>query len=210
MKMNSNNCCCNHGQVAEQTKTHQRSRNHIGQQYYNIPQDYRGVKTSPSESRFVLPDIQKTKLDRLPAPPSTLFRIEQLMRMIRDFSDRIGSMLAQNDIKVPPSIMLKLDSSGSVHVGEHPDKGKIERLFASNPQLENNLHEIDFVARAQSISSEDRGFRTKFDKLSGSCKAQMGLVDMLADKGKFPFALLLSTEGGELNNRYFSQRSVAI
>lgn len=128
---------------------------------------------------FKLPGYEPTRLNRLPASPQTLFKKEQLLAMLDDFSKHMYDAILQNGIHVPPSITLGLNGMGDIHlIGSHPDQTGIESLFANNSILSQQFHQIAFTSRLQQLANLQPGFSNDFFKASGDSLAQIMLVQM--------------------------------
>lgn len=141
---------------------------------------------------FRLPDYEPTKLQSLPTTQQNLFRREELLGMLEDFSKQMHQAINQNSIQLPPSIELGLNPMGNIFAEDgHPEQWKIEKLFNITPLLEEKFHQIAFTSRAQQLADLQPSFRGEFFKLSPHNDKQITLVHMRAIELQ-PFRLVIS------------------
>ncbi len=75
------------------------------------------------------------------------------------FSERLGNLFRATGIDIAQPIDLRLDSQGHIRVtNDHPDKEKIEALFADNPDLANQFRGLSAVAALLKAAEEHAAF----------------------------------------------------
>jgi hypothetical protein len=130
---------------------------------------------------FKLPGYEPTKLERLPASPQTLFKKEQLLGMLDEFSKHMYDAILGNGISVPPSITLGMNGMGDISLlGSHPDQSKIEGLFGNNSPLAMQFHQIAFTSRLQQLAAMQPGFKGDFFQYPTNSIQQITFVHMRA------------------------------
>ncbi|MDH5182958.1 MAG: hypothetical protein OEX12_03625 [Gammaproteobacteria bacterium] len=140
---------------------------------------------------FRLPEYEPTRLQLLPAAPQTLFQKEQLQAMLDDFSKHMHEAIVQNQIQLPPSIELSLNSMGNINVlGNHPDQPTIANLFTNNSPLELQFHQIAFTSRLQQLANLQPGFKGEFFKYPNHSIEQITFVHLRAVELK-PFHMTI-------------------
>lgn len=199
MKMSNQACQCPGLKIGHQKKTippHYNPKNtEEADNKKIIKPNYVGKPNHSEKSMhgfFRLPDYEPTKLQSLPATQQNLFRREELLGMLEDFSKQMHQAINQNRIQVPPSIELGLNHMGSIFAeGGHPQQWKIEKLFNITPLLEEKFHQIAFTSRVQQLADLQPSFRGEFFKLSPHSGQQITLVHMRAIELQ-PFRLVIS------------------
>ena len=80
------------------------------------------------------------------------------------FNDRLGSLFRAAGIDTAQPIDLRSDSQGHVRVvNDHPDKEKIEALFADDPELANQFRGLSAMAALLKAAEEHAEFARAYE-----------------------------------------------
>jgi hypothetical protein len=151
------------------------------------------VYTEKSSGNGSLKD--QIKLDKL------TFKVpsrESLQKKMVDFSSIIGKKFQEAGINVTPEPVLISDSEGHIRVaGSHPDKSKIEQLFADNPELQQQFVKISSDSTLLRGAEHYSSFVKDYERLQGNTSALSALVNSEINRNKAPFYLRVTSNNIE-------------
>ncbi|WP_415719346.1 hypothetical protein [Maridesulfovibrio sp.] len=98
-----------------------------------------------------------------------------LQEQKKELETDINSLFFNNGIKVPPEVKLTSDENGHVRVeGDHPQSEQIEKLFADNPDLENDFKKVSGLSSMVNAGHEHVDFANQYKKNPYAAVAQYG------------------------------------
>lgn len=165
---------------SEQTNTQQREQT--------------GDTVSFSKEAKVASFLSGHGIDSLPDKTITLDDIKnELSRSSAQLTDNVNQLFLSNDISLDPPVELTTDGEGNVRVkGDHPDKEKIEQLFADNPELSNDFRGVSAMSSFSKAAEEYLEFAKEYDKDPYAAVTKFGhMFDGLKDE---PFSMLFGAK----------------
>lgn len=144
-----------------------------------------------SEAAMISSMFADLGVDYSPGRGVTLDQLEAgLGRTQNEFEDRATVLFLENGITLEPPVELTTDSLGAVRVkGDHPDKERIEQLFADNPDLANDFRKVGGLTGLVEAGNEYLEFSKAYAKDPYAAVARYGhLFDAINDA---PFSLIL-------------------
>lgn len=130
-------------------------------------------------------------IDFTPGKAITLDDMKAGLDKIRtSFENRANRLFLQNGIGTNPPAELTSDSEGNVCVkGDHPQKAKIEQLFADHPDLANDFRGVSGLSSFIKAGEEHVEFAAEYARNPYAAVAQYShLFDSLKDA---PFSMVL-------------------
>lgn len=137
------------------------------QQAQAQPREQAGDKVSLSEpSKLVSTYFTDLGIEYTPGQPITLSDLKGgLERSTAKLQDDVNALFLENGISLSPPVELTTDGEGSVRVkGDHPEKAKIEQLFADNPELSNDFRGVSGLSALVESGEEYIKFAAEYDK----------------------------------------------
>lgn len=156
--------------------------------------------TSSVASASVAPSVRgearPSSSAALGLPPLQMLQGADLPRATAEFAADIGKLFRHNGISVPPEAVLGNDSTGRIRViNDHPDKARIERLFADDFDVRNRYMQLASAHRLQRAVEGYAGFVAEYQRLEGDVRAQAALVDARIARNADPFHLAIGPQG---------------
>ncbi|MCW3481019.1 hypothetical protein OL229_15835 [Neisseriaceae bacterium JH1-16] len=128
---------------------------------------------------------------------------QRLASELKRFAADSNSQLRELGVAIPPAVKLMAGMNGAVLVdGDHPDKARIEQLFADNEQLRNRFIQISNVSndiRAYQLSQQSQRDYTRLmqkgalDQVSWLVERTSGDIRQLASR------VTLDGQGGSVS-----------
>jgi hypothetical protein len=121
---------------------------------------------------------------------------EGLERKRTELTGNINALFQKNDISATPPVELTSDGAGNIRVkGDHPDKEKIERLFADNPDLANDFRCASAQASLVKAGKEHLEFAKEYAKNPEAAVGKYGSLFSALKNDEF--SLLFGEPAGE-------------
>lgn len=131
-------------------------------------------------------------------PPLQMIQGADLSRATAEFAADVGKLFRQNGISVPPEAVFGNDLAGRITVmNEHPDKARIESLFADDFELRNRYMQLAAGHQLQRAVEGYDEFVADYQRLQGDPQAQAALVEARIARNAAPFFLSLGAQGAE-------------
>lgn len=119
-------------------------------------------------------------------------------RVTAEFAADMGKLFRQHGISVPPEAVLGNDAMGRITVmNDHPDKARIESLFANDFDLHNRYMQLASAHQLQRAVEGYDDFVAEYDRLQGDVRAQAALVDARIARNAAPFFMALGASSAE-------------
>ncbi|HTJ97207.1 MAG TPA: hypothetical protein VL381_07040 [Rhodocyclaceae bacterium] len=151
--------------------------------------------TRPAQTTAV---PQSTPPQALQDMPLELPTQESIETETASFADSVGRMFRDAGISIPPEPILGSDAAGAVRVSnEHPDKEKIERLFADNPNLQQSFARISSWSSLQRAAEHFQVFASEYKRLQDRPDVLRALVETEIARNNAPFYMAITADGTE-------------
>lgn len=131
-------------------------------------------------------------------PPLQMIQGADLPAATAAFAAEVGKLFRQHGISVPPEVVLGNDAQGRITVmNDHPDKARIETLFADDFDLHNHYMQLASAHQLQRAVEGYDEFVAHHQRLQGDPQAQAALVEGRIARNTAPFFMSLGTQGAE-------------
>ena len=135
-------------------------------------------KASPSGERHVVDRVEISPQGRLAAVAQTyLNSVEAGLRNFQEnsaaFRDELSNRFRDAGIDTSQPVDLVVDSRGNVRTaGDHPDKDRIEALFAEDAELANEFRQLSATAELKKAVEEHLEFARAYEQSPKTAIAQ--------------------------------------